>query len=380
MGINKVQFGNQTLIDLTSDTVTADKLMQGYTAHDRTGALITGTATRGGRIWKDENGYVHLSDDGNLVGVEPLTVTENGTYTAPTGKAYSPITVDVSGGGVPYEPRSDGKSHLWFDVWDSDMPVGVVLPSGTTIVDWGDGTTENYTTNGLKQHAYSKAGIYEVTITNSNYSIGSYQNNGTSVDKCNLIAAELARKPSGSGTFHQCPSLRWVYMSDGASSAGEYSHYSMFYQDMSLAFVRLPNDMVDISGSMFHSCYTLNTISIPSTVTHIYSSAFSDCSSLESITLPEGLLTIDASAFQGCVKLLTLTIPASVTTIGNYAFAYRPNALEYHFLSTTPPTLGSANVFQSIGANCKIYVPSASLEAYQTANNWSTYASYMVGE
>lgn len=45
MGINKVQYGNTTLIDLTSDTVTADKLMQGYTAHDRTGALITGTAT-----------------------------------------------------------------------------------------------------------------------------------------------------------------------------------------------------------------------------------------------------------------------------------------------------------------------------------------------
>lgn len=47
MGINKVQYGNTTLIDLTSDTVTADKLMQGYTAHDRTGAIITGTATGG---------------------------------------------------------------------------------------------------------------------------------------------------------------------------------------------------------------------------------------------------------------------------------------------------------------------------------------------
>ena len=47
MGINKVQYGNTVLIDLTSDTVTADKLMQGYTAHDRSGTLITGTATGG---------------------------------------------------------------------------------------------------------------------------------------------------------------------------------------------------------------------------------------------------------------------------------------------------------------------------------------------
>ena len=55
MGINKVQYGNTVLIDLTSDTVTADKLMQGYTAHDRSGALITGTATGG--IDGDNLGY-----------------------------------------------------------------------------------------------------------------------------------------------------------------------------------------------------------------------------------------------------------------------------------------------------------------------------------
>lgn len=33
------------------------------------------------------------------VTVEPLTITENGTYTAPAGKAYSPVTVNVPQGG-----------------------------------------------------------------------------------------------------------------------------------------------------------------------------------------------------------------------------------------------------------------------------------------
>lgn len=47
MAINKVVYGNNTLIDLTSDTVTADKLLEGYTAHDRSGALITGMVTDG---------------------------------------------------------------------------------------------------------------------------------------------------------------------------------------------------------------------------------------------------------------------------------------------------------------------------------------------
>lgn len=40
---NKVTFGGKTLIDLTGDTVTADKILSGYTAHDKSGAEITGT-------------------------------------------------------------------------------------------------------------------------------------------------------------------------------------------------------------------------------------------------------------------------------------------------------------------------------------------------
>lgn len=32
-----------TTVDLSSDTVTPDTLMQGYTAHDASGALIVGT-------------------------------------------------------------------------------------------------------------------------------------------------------------------------------------------------------------------------------------------------------------------------------------------------------------------------------------------------
>ena len=41
--ISKVIYGNQTLIDLTSDTVVADKLLTGYIAHGADGAPITGT-------------------------------------------------------------------------------------------------------------------------------------------------------------------------------------------------------------------------------------------------------------------------------------------------------------------------------------------------
>jgi hypothetical protein len=45
MGYNKIVYDNNTLIDLTADTITPDKILVGYTAHDRAGNLITGTAS-----------------------------------------------------------------------------------------------------------------------------------------------------------------------------------------------------------------------------------------------------------------------------------------------------------------------------------------------
>ena len=50
----------------------------------------------------------------------------------------------------------------------------------------------------------------------------------------------------------------------------------------------------------------------------------------------------------------------------------------YYFLPVLPPKLSGATVFNGIPEDCKIYVPKGSLEAYQTANSWSNYASYMV--
>lgn len=43
MAINKVIYGDKTLIDLTPDTVSPDKVIRGITAHDKAGEKITGT-------------------------------------------------------------------------------------------------------------------------------------------------------------------------------------------------------------------------------------------------------------------------------------------------------------------------------------------------
>lgn len=48
MAVNKVVVNGEAIIDLSADTVTANKLAAGYTAHDKSGTQITGTMESGG--------------------------------------------------------------------------------------------------------------------------------------------------------------------------------------------------------------------------------------------------------------------------------------------------------------------------------------------
>ena len=77
-----------------------------WTASYSNGSLtITSSGTNAGGYFH-QPGYYQLTAvyggeiEPTEIEVEPLSVTQNGTYTAPTGKAYSPVTVNVSGGSV----------------------------------------------------------------------------------------------------------------------------------------------------------------------------------------------------------------------------------------------------------------------------------------
>lgn len=123
--VNKVEADGQTLIDLTADTAVAADVAQGKYFHLATGERVQGTSTGGGgteagTVTQDPDGYLVLDDDPpTQITIESLSVTQNGTYTAPTGTAYSPVTVNVSGGGggLEYEtgtwtPASDANSYV----------------------------------------------------------------------------------------------------------------------------------------------------------------------------------------------------------------------------------------------------------------------------
>ena len=180
----------------------------------------------------------------------------------------------------------------------------------------------------------------------------------------------------GSGAFYNCYSLDSVTILDGVTSIGTNAFVSCY----SLTSITIPDTMTSIGNGAFNGCRSLASIIIPGTVTSIEDSAFYNCFSLDSVTILDGVTNIGNGAFYSCYSLASITIPDTVTNIKANAFSYCYGMAEYHFLSTTPPTLASTNVFYNIQSDCVIYVPQESLSAYKTASNWSTYASYMVGE
>lgn len=91
--INKVIYGDQTLIDLTADTVTADKILKGFTAHDKSGEIITGTNTYDADT-QDANvavaeilsGKTAYARGTKLTGSMPNNGSQKGTISTKTGK------------------------------------------------------------------------------------------------------------------------------------------------------------------------------------------------------------------------------------------------------------------------------------------------------
>lgn len=116
MAINKVIYGGNTLIDLTADTVTKDKLIRGTTAHDKSGAVIEGTcdfdvnssdATAAvAEILKDKTAYARGT---KLTGTMPNNGAVAGTISTKDGEYTIPIGYHDGSGKVGIAPTEKSK-------------------------------------------------------------------------------------------------------------------------------------------------------------------------------------------------------------------------------------------------------------------------------
>ena len=170
--------------------------------------------------------------------------------------------------------------------------------------------------------------------------------------------------------FYSLFSLESVSVPNTLTQFGSWAFYGCY----NLKYVTIPSGLADASS--FRNCYTLQYISIPKSATTFSNVQFRATQCLRRIFVPS-VTSIPADFCNTSTALTVVYIPSTVTSIGDTAFKDCSGMIAYHVKATTPPTLGTT-VFTGIHTQCKIYVPSASLSAYQSA--WSAYSSYLVGE
>lgn len=133
----------------------------------------------------------------------------------------------------------------------------------------------------------------------------------------------------------------------------------------------------NIEEASFKTCNGLINVIISNYVTNIGKNAFGNCWELTSVTIGDGVTSIGVGAFQICKKLTSVIIGSSVTSIGSAAFGKCTGLKTIKMSSTTVPTIGKKTFDMVEG---KIIVPKSAINAYKSADGWSTYADKIVYE
>lgn len=147
--IPKVAGGYATFVDTSDANATAPDIQIGKVAYVG-GFKVIGTGTGGG----------------SQVTVEPLSVTANGTYNAPEGVAYSPVTVNIPETVVKNVQGYHGMASIRVASYTATGVKLTVSKSGTYKVSWIGIRNTNYGTSGTQLYIAGQAyGSASTTFT-----------------------------------------------------------------------------------------------------------------------------------------------------------------------------------------------------------------------
>lgn len=212
-----------------------------------TASNSTLTLTTGGTWVEDDIVITDVTSGGGSPVIQSLSVTENGTYTAPSGvDGYSPVTVNVSGGG---------------SVTAHDLFSGV-FPSGDIVED----TIQTFGTS-----LYGNTAI-------------------TSFESSSITAFKTAN------CFYGCTSLKNVKLTAAISQM----QGNMFQNCSTLESIEMPALATSFNGYCGGDCPSL-TFADLGNCTQIQANAFKNASSLDTLILrrPSVCALQNISAFSG---------------------------------------------------------------------------------
>ena len=127
--ISKVVFNGKTLIDLTGDTVVADKMLSGYTAHGADGNQLTGTCT-----YDSDTQDATAAASEILLGKTAYVKGTKRTGTMPNNGAVSGTISTVAGQYTVPQGYHDGSGKVQIDATEQAKLVAENIRAGVTVL------------------------------------------------------------------------------------------------------------------------------------------------------------------------------------------------------------------------------------------------------
>lgn len=236
--------------------------------------------------------------------------------------------------------------------------------------------------------------IKNITIEEGVISLGNYVfSENTALEEISLPST---LETIGGYAFKNDSKLKGIDIPNKVKAIPE----SCFYNCTSLGSVTYANDITSIGASAFYGT-AIKGISIPSSVTSIggncfqnsklesvdlsnyaqstiSDSLFYNCKMLESAILPTSISALPNNLLRGCSSLKTIDIPSNVTTLGSNTFWGCTSLESVTIRCSSEVTVSNiANTFNSVPADCAIYVPSDLVDTYKASSKWSSRAEYI---
>ena len=349
MGRSKINFGDETLIDLTEDTVMPEAMLAGVTAHNAAGEKITGTLDPGGTpseppMEADINFYDY---DGTLLYAWSLdelagktALPDLPTRTGLTCQGWNWTLENIKANGTPVNVganyiTTDGATRFYLDIPNGGvltMPLMIYQSvSGGVTISWGDGQTETISGTGNVQtsHTYAAAGKYTLTLLpaegctiNFGHSVSTQNVFGSFGNQYLVLQANVKKVELGRGfselrafSLQNLRAVTCISMPAGIT----YMNSACVAQCEALKAIVMPKNLATVGGSVLSSTTSLAVVAA-SDSTYPSNNFLTGSYAAHKLTFRKALNSIGNLAFQNCYALSAVYGIGNVTSMGNNAF------------------------------------------------------------